>query len=147
MVEFKDPAFRVQPPLIYYSFSNDPLDSRLAALHEAISAGEDPNELGGMKNPGIARPLHYAICDSAGHDYAQLKQNLPVVELLLEAGADPRLPDLMGRSPIVELEAWFDAYDKGHEHWAPEDLDLYPFNKAALEAMKKAVAKLDSKIT
>lgn len=146
MVEFKAPVLRVRPPLIALSISNDPLDIRLAAMREAIAAGQDPNELGGMKNPGVGRPLHYAICDSAGHDYEQLKQNLPVVQLLLEAGADPRLPDLRGRSPIEELEAWFKAYNEGHSNWATEDLELYSFNEAALKAMKEVATKLDGKL-
>ncbi|CAO2650230.1 Nn.00g015220.m01.CDS01 [Neocucurbitaria sp. VM-36] len=114
MVEFKASNLRVRPPLILQSVSDDPLNIRLAAMREAIAAGQDPNELGGMKNPGVARPLHYAI------------------------------PDLRGRSPIEELEAWFRAYNECHSDWATEDLELYPFNEAALKVMKKAAAKLDA---
>lgn len=138
------PRYRaMKAPLHYFAISNDPLSTRLPAMRAALASGEDPNKIAGSKNPGLGRPLHYAIDDSAGHDYAQLKQNLPVIELLLKEGADPRLPNQMGKSPIEELEAWFREYDKGHETWAEEDLGLYDFNKAALETMKVVAAKLD----
>ena len=147
-MKFLDPVLRVASPLHKQCISNEPLDVRLAAIREAIASGEDPNELGGWKNPGVGRPLHYALDDSAQHDYTQLKQNLPVIELLLEAGADPRLPSLKpGRqSPIEELEAWFREYNKGdHSRWAPEDLELQPFYEALLQAMKKAAFAFDGK--
>jgi hypothetical protein len=120
----------------------------LPAVLEALASGEDPNELGGWKDPGTGRPLHYAIDDSAQHDHAQLKQNLPIIELLLEAGADPRLPCLgpVRWSPIEELEARFEAYNgDGHSEWPPEILELQPFYAAALRAMKKAASALDGK--
>jgi hypothetical protein len=128
--------------------SGDPLEVRLLAIQEALASGEDPNELGGWPKPGVARPLHYAISDCVQHDQAQLKQNLPVIELLLEAGADPRLPDLHGQSPIEELEGWFREYRKsGHLSWEPESLELKPFFEAALETLKKAALGLDGKYT
>ncbi|KAI8938501.1 hypothetical protein NX059_004391 [Plenodomus lindquistii] len=148
MVKFLDPVLRVRPPLHVQCISNEPLGIRLAAIREAIASGEDVNELGGWKNPGVGRPLHYAIDDSAQHDYTQLKRNLPVIELLLEAGADPRLPGLEpGRmSPIEELEVWIRHYEEGgHEKWTVEDLALYPFHEAALRIMKKAAVALDGK--
>ncbi|KAF2126320.1 hypothetical protein P153DRAFT_388361 [Dothidotthia symphoricarpi CBS 119687] len=146
MVEFRDSVHRVAPPLHVQSISNEPLDVRLAAIRQAIAAEENPNQLGGWKNPGVARPLHYAIDDSAQHDYKQLKQNLPVIELLIKAGADPRLPDLQPgrRSPIQKLDSWFKAYNESHSSWATEDLELYPFYKAALRIMKKTAAELDA---
>lgn len=128
--------------------SGDPLEVRLLAIQETLASGEDPNELGGWHNPGVARPLHYAISDCVQHDQAQLKHNLTIIELLLEAGADPRLPDLHGQSPIEELEAWFREYHKGgHLRWEPESLELKPFFEAALEALKKAALALDGKHT
>ncbi|KAH6629303.1 hypothetical protein C7974DRAFT_184435 [Boeremia exigua] len=148
MVKFLEPRFRRCPPLHKHCISNEPLETRLVALHEAIAAGEDPNELGGWKDPGIARPLHYAIDDSVQHDLRQLKQNLPVVQLLLQAGADPRLPciTLPRRSPIEELEVWIGVYKKsGHSTWEKEFVELYPFYEDALLAMKKVAAELDAK--
>ncbi|KZM20152.1 hypothetical protein ST47_g8720 [Ascochyta rabiei] len=145
MVKFLGPEYRVSPPLHVQCISNAPLDDRLSALRAALAAGADPNELGGWKNPGTCRPLHYAIDDSAQHDYRQLKLNFPVVEALLEAGADPRLPDLRPgrRSPIQELEGWFEAYESGHAGWCAEDLEMCPFYEKALRAMKKVAKELD----
>jgi hypothetical protein len=120
----------------------------LPAIREALASGEDPNELGGWRGSGTSRPLHYAIHDTPQHSLDQLKQNLPVIELLLEAGADPRLPCLgpMPQSPIEEIEAWFEAYNKGgHLKWPPEILELQPFFAATLQAMKKAASALDGK--
>lgn len=148
MVKSSGSVFRVAPLLHQQCISNEVLDVRLAAMRKAIASGEDPNELRGWKNPGVGRPLYYALDNSAQHDYAQLKQNLPVIELLLEAGADARLPSLRpGRQlPIEELEAWFREHIKGgHSKWAPEDLELQPFYEAALQAMKKAALILDGK--
>lgn len=149
MLKFIDPpSYTDKPRLHHVSIARRPLDVRLPAIREALQAGADPNELNGFKNPGPARPLHYAICDSAAVDYRELKQNLPVVELLLEAGADPRLRDAGPgtlNSPIEELEHWFASYNENHSTWAEEDLGLYDFKKAALEAMKRVAAELDSK--
>jgi hypothetical protein len=148
MEKFLPSKFRPRPPLHCLCMSGDPLEVRLLAIQEALASGEDPNELGGWPNPGVARPLHYAISDCVQHDQAQLKQNLPVIELLLEAGADPRLPDLHGQSPIEELEGWFREYRKsGHLSWEPESLELKPFFEAALETLKKAALGLDGKYT
>jgi hypothetical protein len=148
MGKFLPPKFRPRPPLHCLCMSGDPLEARLLAIQEALASGENPNELGGWHNPGVARPLHYAISDCVQHDQAQLKQNLPVIGLLLEAGADPRLPDLHGQSPIEELEAWFREYHKGgHSMWEPESLELKPFFEAALETLKKAALALDDKPT
>jgi hypothetical protein len=114
-------------------------------MRTAIAAGADPNELDGKLR--IGRPLNYAICNYAFVDYNQLKQNLPIVELLLEAGADPRLGSWrpLAQSPIQELEAWFSQYEINKGCWAGEDLQLYEFYKKALSAMKKVAEKLDSK--
>ncbi len=112
-------------------------------MRAAIAAGADPNELDGRLR--IGRPLNYAICDSAFVDYAQLKQNLPIVELLLEAGADPRLGSARpySKSPIQELEAWFREFEVHGEEWAEEDLELFGFYEKALGAMRKVAERLD----
>jgi len=125
--------------------SDDPLELRLPAICEALEAGDDPNELGGYEhNPGIRRPLHYAI-DLYAQPLKGLKANLAIVELLLQYGADPRLLDLPASScsPIEELESWFRAYDSDHSRWEPEDLEIYPFFNAALGLMEAQAEELD----
>jgi hypothetical protein len=89
-------------------------------------------------------PLHYALCDSAFVNYKTLKQNLPVVKLLLEAGADPRLPALSYKSPIDDLSVWLYHYEVNSTGWHTEDLELKPLYEVAYKAMKKVADKLDS---
>ncbi|KAJ8113727.1 hypothetical protein OPT61_g4208 [Boeremia exigua] len=144
MTQFLRPKFRPRPPLHCLCLPGDPLEARLKAIQEALASGEDPNELGGYTNPGVGRPLHYATDDSVQHDRVQMPQNLPVVKLLLESGADPRLPDLHGQTPIEGLEMWLRAYHKDVQStWQPEMLELKSFFEAALETMKKAALALD----
>lgn len=123
----------------------EPLEARLPAMRQAIAAGADLNVPGGMTNPGTGRLLHYAICDIAGVDYRDLRQNMPMVELLLEGGADPRLHAWHGESPIDILESWLASYDQDHTKWNVEELELHPFFQAAFEAMKKRAHELDGK--
>lgn len=67
-----------------------PFGSQIAGY--SLAAGDDSNELGGCRSdPGVRRPLHYAIDFSAQRGHREFKRNFPVVELLLEDGADPRL--------------------------------------------------------
>lgn len=122
--------------------SNKPLETRLALMRTALAAGFSPNELD-RRPRAEGRALDWAICDGRSVDYAVLKQNLPVVELLLEAGADPRLPSRNGSSPIDSLEAWFRQYEIHRDTWAEEDLELKPFFEKALVAMKRTRDELD----
>ncbi|XP_014562092.1 hypothetical protein COCVIDRAFT_84735 [Bipolaris victoriae FI3] len=111
-------------------------------MRAALAAGFSPNELD-RRPRAEGRALDWAICDGRSVNYAVLKQNLPVVELLLEAGADPRLPSRGGSSPIDSLEAWFKQYEIHGETWAEEDLELKPFFEKALEAMKRTRDELN----
>lgn len=137
-------AYKDSYPLFYYAMSYAPLEIRIAAIRAAIAAGADPNKLD--RGPlNVGRPLHYAVCDMAMIDVNQLKQNLPIVELLLEAGADPRLINRtpISRSPIKELEDWFRAYEQCHVTMSQEELGLYDFYAKALNAMKEVARRLD----
>ncbi|KAF1827986.1 hypothetical protein BDW02DRAFT_575202, partial [Decorospora gaudefroyi] len=121
-----------------------PVETRLAAMRVALSEGFSPNELD-RRPRGVGRPLDWAIEDGAPADYAYLKQNLPIVHLLLEAGADPRLPSRhpLGWSPIDSLEAFFKQYKIRPQDFSPEVLELKPFYEKALEAMKRVADKLN----
>lgn len=118
-------------------------------MRTAIATGSDPNELDGMGKHQIGRPLHYAIANEAGHEF--VKENLPIVKLLLEAGADPRLPALTmkslptyGQSALDESKQWLDVLERsGGKGWSEEDIALKPFYNAAYREMKKIADKLD----
>ncbi|CAN9343569.1 unnamed protein product [Alternaria alternata] len=133
-------------PLFLEPVSCAPVETRLAAIRAALSEGFSPNELD-RRPRGVGRPLDWAIEDGAAADYAHLKQNLPIVHLLLEAGADPRLPSRhpFGWSPIDSLEAWFKQYKIRPQDFPPEVLVLKSFYEKALEAMKRVADELDTK--
>jgi hypothetical protein len=134
----------VVSPLFLEPVSCAPVETRLAAIRAALSEGFSPNELD-RRPRGVGRPLDWAIEDGAAADYAHLKQNLPIVHLLLEAGADPRLPSRhpFGWSPIDSLEAWFKQYKIRPQDFPPEVLVLKSFYEKALEAMKRVADELD----
>ncbi|CAN9368982.1 unnamed protein product [Alternaria alternata] len=136
----------VVSPLFLEPVSCAAVETRLAAIRAALSEGFSPNELD-RRPRGVGRPLDWAIEDGAAADYAHLKQNLPIVHLLLEAGADPRLPSRhpFGWSPIDSLEAWFKQYKIRPQDFPPEVLVLKSFYEKALEAMKRVADELDAK--
>jgi hypothetical protein len=136
-------VFTEKPPLLWEPISENPLEVRLANMRAAITAGADPNELDGPKKHRVGRPLHYALCNSAFVNYKTLMQNLPIVELLLESGADPRLLALSYKSPIDDLSVWLKNYEVMCAVWTTEDLELKPLYEAAYKAMKKVADKLD----
>lgn len=101
---------RKTKPSLYWIplFSTDPLESRLAQITAALDAGADPNALDHELNlrRGLGRPLH---CCLGGHmswgPPEVVRHNLPLIELLLSRGADPRLdgptlPPLVKPSPL-----------------------------------------------
>jgi hypothetical protein len=126
--------------------SEKPLETRLALIRAALDVGFSPNEVD-RRPRSEGRPLHYAICDSCLCPPYVLKQNLPIVQLLLEAGADPRLPGWkpVDESPIVDLKNWLTNYETEGERWPKEDQELKPFFEQAYAAMKKVADELDGK--
>jgi hypothetical protein len=104
-----------------------PFGSQIAGY--SLAAGDDSNELGGCRSdPGVRRPLHYAIDFSAQRGHREFKRNFPAVELLLEDGADPRLLDSMPSPcwPIEELESWLKSHAEGRCQ-AMEELEVHLF--------------------
>ncbi|TGO09630.1 hypothetical protein BTUL_0159g00160 [Botrytis tulipae] len=76
----------------------------MRAAHES---GADPNALDKAPRPGrsMGRPLHYAT-DVTHFDFMPRYENLPIVELLLEFGADPRMEGMgeTRESPLEDVE-------------------------------------------
>ncbi|KAJ5925407.1 hypothetical protein N7454_008046 [Penicillium verhagenii] len=82
----------VKPPLFWEPMANHPISLKLSNMKAALSAGADPNEMDHERDRrrSLGRPLHCAIGDWAEPEY--MKENIPVIKLLLRHGADPRLP-------------------------------------------------------
>ncbi|KAJ5802173.1 uncharacterized protein N7503_004623 [Penicillium pulvis] len=81
-----------KPPLFWEFISAHPISLKLENMKAALSAGADPNEMDHERDPrrSLGRPLHCAMGDWG--DPVHVKENIPAIKLLLEHGADPRLP-------------------------------------------------------
>ena len=127
-----------RPPLFIEPISGHPIQEKLSAMKTALASGADPNELDHQpraeRNQG--RPLHMAIEYTMG-DLSRLHENLPVVELLLQHGADPRLPGMWGRpAPMEDLKLVLE-FDDGTLRVAR------PFFRDALELMERKAGELE----
>ena len=98
--------YTARPPLFWEPISGHSLPVKLASMKAALAAGANPNELDHELRPekNSGRPLHLAI-DYLNSTLSHLCENLPVVELLLEHGADPRLKGMQffTKSPLEKL--------------------------------------------
>ena len=140
--------FRVRkqrPPLFWEPISDNPIAVKLSNMRTALSQGADPNELDGPQMPRWGRPLNYAILDAACINHESLKENLPVVELLLAAGADPRLSGIGGmeRSPLEELRLWLEAFERRPEDFQWQEVEVSGMYEKAYEAMKRVAERLN----
>lgn len=106
-----------KPPLHYEPmFSDSPIDVRLANMTAALDAGADPNEVDHELSVWqcLGRPLHCCVGGfNAWGPPSVVRDNLPLIELLLSRGADPRLPG----------PAWSEVYRVGRpRHPSPLEL-------------------------
>ncbi|KAJ4302877.1 hypothetical protein N0V90_001768 [Kalmusia sp. IMI 367209] len=87
-------------PLIIEPLSNHTVETRLAVMRAAISAGADVNalDLDPFLGYNEGRPLDACLNMAHMPGNADVRDNLPVIELLLEHGADPRF---MARSIMI----------------------------------------------
>lgn len=131
-------------PLHWEPVSGHPVPEKLAAMLAALKSGSDPNELDHAPRAerSIGRPLHYAT-EYTFFDHSLRHENLPVVELLLKHGADPRLPGMEPNpSPLEDLRAVVNA-NTPEVKWASErDMEFF---KRALNAMEEKARELDGK--
>jgi hypothetical protein len=81
-----------QPPLFWEFIAEHPISQKLENMKAALSAGADPNEMDHERDRrrSLGRPLHCALGDWGNPDF--IKENIQAIKLLLEHGADPRLP-------------------------------------------------------
>jgi hypothetical protein len=129
-------------PLHWEPVSGHPITEKLTTMLGALKSGSDPNELDHASRPerSIGRPLHYAT-EYTFFDHSLRHENLPVVELLLKHGADPRMPGMgPNPSPLEDLRAVVNA-NSPEVKWASErDMEFF---KGALEAMERRARELD----
>ncbi|KAJ5613907.1 hypothetical protein N7528_007561 [Penicillium herquei] len=85
-------GWRPKAPLFWEPLSGHPVEVKLANITAALLAGADPNEMDHEPDHrrSYGRPLHCVVHSNGPSDF--LKDNIPVIELLIEHGADPRLP-------------------------------------------------------
>jgi hypothetical protein len=133
-------------PLLYVPISDIPIDVKVALVKKAIEAGDDVNQLDTIPDARrcFGRPLDFAVEYSrANFDY--LKDNIPVIKLLLDHGADPRLPGpYRERSALEEMRdmAQMKISDK-----EPEWNKVVPFFKEAFALMDEVAKRLDGNST
>jgi hypothetical protein len=129
-------------PLITEPLSNHPVETMLAACRAAIANGEDVNALDTLPHVGhnAGRPLDACLRQTQMPGKKSIVENLPVIELLLEHGADPRL---FSRSvgvtgiPIVLARRYAVDEKEKEEHRA--------FWKHVLGLFEEAVVRIDAK--
>lgn len=94
-------------PLHWEIISGHPIAEKLSNVRAALQSGADPNALDKVRcaEQSRGRPLHYAT-DTLHFDFMSRYENLPIVELLLEYGADPRMAGMAGRIAVGRCEGY-----------------------------------------
>ncbi|TGO26761.1 hypothetical protein BPAE_0053g00140 [Botrytis paeoniae] len=94
-------------PFHWEIVSNYLITGKLSNMRAAFKSGADPNALDKVRRAeqSMGRPLHCATVVTH-FDFMPRYENLPIVELLLEFGADPRMEGMGGtrESPLEDVE-------------------------------------------
>jgi hypothetical protein len=134
---------KYKPPLFWEPTTDHPISAKLANMKAAIAAGADVNELDKAPDPrrNYGRPLHFA--SDCRLNFKYLKENLPLIKLLLESGADPRLPGMMYTDSALEEVKGSLKWALRDERFQPEWKEIIPFLRGAYKLMKEAADRLD----
>ncbi|KAJ4418866.1 hypothetical protein N0V82_005313 [Gnomoniopsis sp. IMI 355080] len=134
-----------KPPLHWEAlYSTSSLELRLANMTAALDAGADPNELDHELNVhrGLGRPLHCCLGGyMAWGPPKVIRLNLPLIELLLARGADPRLPGPRYPSPLEMARQ--EAEDNDNPDEGEKILQDCGFYAEAYKLLKAAADSLD----
>jgi len=111
-------------------------------MRAAIAAGADVNELDHAPDPrrSCGRPLDMAVKEY-DCNWEDLKHNIPIIKLLLEHGADPRLEGIMGAASPLDY-----ARCRARE-WPPPDPEMPPFYRTVYVMLRDAAKRLDGVYT
>jgi hypothetical protein len=129
-------------PLILEPLTSHSAETMLAACRAAIANGEDVNAPDTLPHVGFneGRPLDACLRQTHMPGKKCICENLPVIELLLEHGADPRLySKSVGLAAIPMLLARHYSVDEAEteEHRA--------FWKHLLRLFEEAIVRIDAK--
>ncbi|KAJ5547104.1 hypothetical protein N7494_004689 [Penicillium frequentans] len=136
---------KTKPPLFWEFISTHPISLKLKNMETALSAGADPNEMDHERDPrrSLGRPLHCAMGDWGNP--VHVKENIPAIKLLLEHGADPRLPGPEVKPASLGLQSPLEyARRLAMREWRGDDelLDC-GYYAEAYRVMKEAADDLD----
>ncbi|TGO37648.1 hypothetical protein BHYA_0092g00310 [Botrytis hyacinthi] len=127
-------------PLHWEIVSGHPIDEKLSNMRAALKSGADPNALDKVRcaEQSMGQPLHYAT-DTLHFDFMPRYENLPIVKLLLEFGADPRMDGTAGlrESPLEDVER---IVRTNYPKLGERDMEFF---KAALIVMKEKARELE----
>jgi hypothetical protein len=137
-------ASKSKPALFWEPTTDQPILVKRANMKVAISLGANVNELDKEPDPrrNYGRPLHFAS-DASRINFKYLKEHLPLIELLLEEGADPRLPGMMYTDSALEEVKFSLKGALRNERFQPEWKEVIPFLREAYMVMKEAADRLD----
>ena len=92
----------------------------------------------------FGRPLNFAV-EYSRANFNFLKDNIPVIKLLLESGADPRIPGLYGEMSALEDMKGMSQTETSMKESELLWNQLVPFFQKAHQLMSEAAKKLDGK--
>lgn len=129
-------------PLITEPLSTHSADTMLTVCRTAIAAGSDVNAPDTLPHVGHneGRPLDACLRQTHMPGDKSIVENLPVIELLLEHGADPRLFSKsvgLGSIPIQLARRYSVDEDETEEHRA--------FWKHLLRLFEEAIVRIDAR--
>lgn len=112
----------------------------VAAVRTALENGDDVNQLDTDPHLGLnaGRPLDACLRASLMPGRKSIIENLPVIQLLLEHGADPRLYSRSAKFPPLALATSYSERDSEAE-------EEKAFWKYLLKLFKEAIVRLDAK--